>query len=512
MNRCELSELSDTEYDVIVVGAGINGAGVAQQLVAAGYRVLIIDKGDFAGGATSKSSRILHCGLRYLAPGKSIWDFVFHPSKFFLACQNARKAMIARSDISLSMKELVRPFPFYFPIYKDGPYLSWQIDSAFKLLNLLGPHDNSLEYQRFSVKNLQKVAFKKWFRDSEQLQSVSVFKDYQFISAERLVVDTIRDAEKLGATVRNYTLMHQPKQLDDGWKVTLKDVLTAKEIDVKTKLILNVTGPWGNCVNQTMKPSIPDKVTGLKGAHIVVKLPEEFSECGIMIINRANEPMYFLPWHEMHYIGLNRTPYDGELDEVKATKDETEWLLGEVNYAFPELNLKRTDIKYSYAGIQPVTFDESDPQGSREVVVHDLESDGIPNVLMLTGGPIWNYRHIAKKMLKAVSKRCVPKLRKQSPSSCSSEVTQLLRNSQARSVDMKISENIIKKIILEEQPIYLADILLRRTGLGWGADQGKSATSEVATLMAELKGWDEQRKEKEIQSFQQHIKEMHQVQ
>ena len=87
MNRCELSELSDKSYDVIVVGAGINGAGVTQQLVAGGYKVLIIDKGDFAGGATSKSSRILHCGLRYLVPGKSIWDFVVHPTKFYLACR-----------------------------------------------------------------------------------------------------------------------------------------------------------------------------------------------------------------------------------------------------------------------------------------------------------------------------------------------------------------------------------------------------------------------------------------
>ena len=94
-------------------------------LVAAGYRVLIIDKGDFSGGVTSKSNRILHCGFRYLAPGKFIWDFVFHQSKFFLACQNARKAMIARNDISISMKELVRPFQFYFPIYKDRPYHSW---------------------------------------------------------------------------------------------------------------------------------------------------------------------------------------------------------------------------------------------------------------------------------------------------------------------------------------------------------------------------------------------------
>ena len=511
MNRCELSELSDKSYDVIVVGAGINGAGAAQYLAAGGYKVLIIDKGDFAGGATSKSSRILHCGLRHLAPGKSIWDFVVHPSKFFLACQNARKSMIARSEISSSMKELVRPFRFYFPIYNDGPYFSWQLDFAFKLLNLLGPRDNSLEYHRYSGKSLQEIPFKKWFRDSNKLQSVSVFKDYQFISAERLVVDTIRDSAELGATVRNYTLMHQPKQLDGVWEATLKDVLTSKEVNVKTKLILNVTGPWGNWVNQMMKPGIPDKVIGLKGAHIVVKLPEEFSECGIMVINRANEPMYILPWHDMHYIGLNRTPYDGELDEVKATKDEIEWLIGEVNYAFPKLNLNREDILYSYAGIQPVTFDAGDPQGSREVVVHDLESEGIANVLMLTGGPIWDYRNIAKKLLKEISSRCVPSMDKQSPSFCSSEMTQLLRETSPTSVDMKYSENLIKKIILEEQTVSLADIMIRRTGLGWSADRGEATADKVATLMAELKGWDEQRKEEEIQSFHQYIKEMHQV-
>ena len=213
----------------------------------------------------------------------------------------------------------------------------------------------------------------------------------------------------------------------------------------------------------------------------------------------------------MLFRSLNRTPYDGDLDGVKATKEETEWLLGEVNYLFPQLNLQRKDILFSYSGIQPVTFDESDPQGSREVVVHDLESEGLVNVLMLTGGPIWNYRHIAKKFLKEVSKRCVPRLHKQRPSFGSSEVTQLLRNSRSTSVDMKISENIIKKIILEEQPVSLADILLRRTGLGWDIDQGQSAVNEVATLMAKLCGWDEHRKEKEIQLFQQNIKEIYQV-
>ena len=83
MNRCKLSELSETSYDVLIIGAGINGAGAAQQLAAGGYKVLLIEKGDFAGGATNKSSRILHCGLRHLTPGRSIWEFIFNPVKLY---------------------------------------------------------------------------------------------------------------------------------------------------------------------------------------------------------------------------------------------------------------------------------------------------------------------------------------------------------------------------------------------------------------------------------------------
>jgi len=200
------------------------------------------------------------------------------------------------------------------------------------------------------------------------------------------------------------------------------------------------------------------------------------------------------------------------IDKVKSTENEAEWLLEEINHVFPQLNLQRKDILYSFAGIQPVTFDAGDPQGNREVIVHDLETDGLANVLMLTGGPIMTYRLIAKKILKEVSKRCVPTLEKKHPSYGSSEVSQLLRNGRATSVSMNISKEILEKIIVEEQPVSLADILLRRTGLGWDIDQGKSTAVKVADVMAELFDWDQQRKEKELQWFYHHIKETYQVQ
>ena len=117
MKRIPLVDLEKDLFDVVVIGAGINGSGAVQQLAARGYRVLIVDKDDFSSGATNRSSRILHCGLRHLAPGKSVWDFVWYPTRFWVACKNVKKSMDSRSQIAETMKPLVSPFRFCFPIY-----------------------------------------------------------------------------------------------------------------------------------------------------------------------------------------------------------------------------------------------------------------------------------------------------------------------------------------------------------------------------------------------------------
>src|SRR6266704_278849 len=131
--RPNIAELDAKKFDVIVVGGGINGASTAQHLAAAGYRTLIVDKGDFGSGASSRSSRLLHCGLRYLAPGRSILDFVRHPSRFVVALRMARLAMEARSEFVRTSPGRTSVMALHFPVYRGGPYASWQIDVAFKL-------------------------------------------------------------------------------------------------------------------------------------------------------------------------------------------------------------------------------------------------------------------------------------------------------------------------------------------------------------------------------------------
>src|SRR5258708_4761256 len=146
--RQSLSSLNGKSFAVAVIGAGVNGASAAQHLAAAGYDVLLVDKGDFGSGSSSRSSRLLHCGLRYLAPGRSIFDFVLHPSRFVTALRMAREAMQARSEFVATSSGRARPMNFCFPIYKNGPYRAWQVDIAFALLGALGPKDLPLDYRR----------------------------------------------------------------------------------------------------------------------------------------------------------------------------------------------------------------------------------------------------------------------------------------------------------------------------------------------------------------------------
>ena len=143
--RPNISDLDDARFDVIVVGGGINGASTAQHLAAAGYRTLIVDKGDFGSGASARSSRLLHCGLRYLAPGRSILDFARHPTRLAVALRMARLAMEARGEFVRTSGSRTTAMTLHFPIYRDGPYASWQISAAFALLRRLGPDDVPLE-------------------------------------------------------------------------------------------------------------------------------------------------------------------------------------------------------------------------------------------------------------------------------------------------------------------------------------------------------------------------------
>lgn len=504
MRRPTLHTLAQDTFDVAVIGGGINGAGAAQELASRGYRVLIVDKGDFSQGATSRSSRILHCGLRHLTPGKSAWEFAFNPARFLVACKNAKKSMDSQKQVSETMGELVRSFKFCFPIYKGGPYAPWQVDAGFQLLKLLGPRDFSLDYVRHDQKSLDAVPYSRWLRDRDKLLGIAVFRDYQFVTAERMVVDTIKDACRMGAMARNYTECRRAQRANELWNIELMDTSQESEtVTARAKVIINATGPWGDLLTQSLTGDQRQRMVGLKGIHIIVDLPEELADWGVMTITRNGETLYCLPWNGMHYIGPTRTPYSGDPGEVRATADEIDWVLAEVNHAMPMLGLAREDILFTWAGIQPVSFDKTDPKGTREIKIHDLESVGAPNMLMLTGGPIMTFRIIGKDLADAVGQRIPPTEEPQELSYVASEISVQLDN--LNHTAKQIPETLLREIAQEEQVMCLADLCLHRTPMGHSRDQGLSHIEATAGSVAELLGWDKAQTRCEIEKYRAYI-------
>ncbi|MGO1117593.1 FAD-dependent oxidoreductase [Rhodovibrionaceae bacterium A322] len=505
MKRPELSDLHDQLYDVLIIGAGINGCAAAQQLSARGYRVLIIDKSDFAAGASSKSSRLLHCGLRHLAPGNSLWDFLRQPHTLVTALINARASMAARDDIASTLPELTRPVYFCFPIYKDDAYAPWMIDSAFALLKMFRPSSLPLDYRRYKPTKAAAVPYAGLLRDQPNLRSLAVFREYLFDWPERIAIDTLIDAASLGADVRNYTRFAGLEGRDDkGWAVTLQDMAgNQPTCQIRARTILNVAGAWSDEVARDLSPEtdFTQKVLKLKGAQLVVQLPEELSDWGMMAINRAKEPLYCVPLRGRHIVGLNREPTTEPADSPVARKDEVDWLLAELNFLMPSLDLTRKDICMTMGGLQPITHDPREAHGSRAIKVHDLAKEGFPNVMTLTGGPIMTHRQVGRDLADSVSARISPSCKAKAASYTASPATLALNGLRGPEGTTHLSPELIQQLAHEEQCCHLEDLMFRRAGLAWNPDQGQAELAQVAQEAGKTLGWSESRLKEEESAY-----------
>lgn len=497
--RPSLNTLDGSHFDVAVVGGGVNGADTAQRLSAAGYSVLLVEKTDFAAGASGRSSRLLHCGLRYLAPGKSIWEFVRHPDRFVTACGMAKAAMKSRADFVHDTPERARPMKFCFPIYKRGPYAAWQIDVAFSILKSLGGRDVPLNYRRVSPSEVNHTPLLNQLRDKEALSSVAMFDEFQFDWPERITVDAVLDAERMGAAVRNYTEVKSATRQGDLWQLVLSDTLDgiASASSVTARAVFNMGGFWIDRINANVSGAkIKRRITGTKGVHIVVKLPPECANYGIATLNRLNEGFYCVPWRGMHYFGPTETLYDGDPDDIHPTEDEFEFLLGEANYLLPSLRLKRSDILYGWAGVRPLTYDPAQPMGARSRELHDFTDEGAANMFAMTAGPIMTHRSAGLIALRALKGRVAPSRPTVQPHFGSISVP---RESDKRSAEEYLA--IMKHAIEEEHAETIDDLMFRRTGLAWNEHPLGEDVELAARVLAEAHQWSETQQAEETADF-----------
>ena len=527
MTATTLTELDGLHFDVAIVGAGINGASAAQHLSAAGYRVLVVDQGDFANGATSRSSRLLHCGLRHLATGSNFWTTLLRPDRLARSLGTVSADMQARDEIVRTIPDQLKPINFCLPIYTDDAYAPWQLDAAFALLRMMSPTGVPLDYRRYNLKQLDQVPIAPWLRDPGRLKSVAVFREYLFDWPERITLDALFDARRMGAQINNYTRVEHLERLEpeSRWRLSLSSTahsepseqsFNGENAQVTADLVLNLAGAWVDDIISRTGNTVEPKCAGIKGIHIAVRLPDEFATWGVFAYNSIGQPLYCLPSNGMHYIGLTRTPFDGppayagltyrNIEDVSATDREIDWMIAETNRCLPQLAIARDDILFSWAGVNPLTRDPKDSLGSREIKIHDLAGDGLPGMLSLTGGPIMTHRRVANQLLRAVSNRVVASGSSQDLNFHRANTTAEKNAPRIESDAFSVSTAAVKRCARDEQPGSLADLLMRRLGAGWSSDQGLALARPVAEAAAHDLGWSRARIDAEVQAYELHLK------
>ena len=520
MPRLALSALEGRDFDVAVIGAGAIGAGAAHHLAAAGYGVLIVDKGDFGGGSSSRSSRLLHCGLRYLEPGEGLayrnptmWDPVLHPRRYLHNLGRARGAIAARHEIATTMPERVRDFTFCLVNYEGGPYRPWHVGAGLKLLSALGPRGGlPLEGRRLSRREAAEVPLLRLLREPDRVSSTHTFREFQYEWAERIVMDSVLDAERMGAAARNYTPVTGLAREGRDWRITLGDALEAAAVaTVRAKWVLNTTGMWTDRVNRLGSDRAGRKVRGTKGTHIMFRLPPGCEGHGLGIHTGDPGPFYLLPWRGMHYVGPTDTPHDGDEDDVRPTETEIEQLLAEVGHWLPAAGIGREDVLYAWAGVRPLTYDPVESMGLRDPTFHDLAADGLPGAFAQTSTPIMYYRQVGRALCRAVAARVAPSGPRQDISYAAKtapadEVSPALLNHWAGATlaDLRHAAE-------HEQPASLADLLFRRVGAGWTETMAREGARKAAETVADILGWDEARIDAEVAAYHAYLARHHRI-
>ncbi|MCZ4351009.1 FAD-dependent oxidoreductase [Roseovarius aestuarii] len=499
-----LTALSGQVFDVVIIGGGIVGASSAREAAAAGFSVLLVEKDDFAAGSTSRSSRLMHCGLRYFEAPNPIRYFTRHPSRFLTALRMARQAMRERREIALTSPQRVRATDFFFPIYEDGPYKPWQADVAFGLLKRLAPNDVPLEYQRLSTTAALEHPIVNALARHDMLRAAARFREYQFNWPERICIDAVLDAEKAGAVALNYT--HASLGDANGGERTI--ILQGRDgttTEVGARRVMTMAGIWiddvlGRTAKGASSPKPQRRVLGTKGAHIVIKLPEQYRGQGITTINSHGEPFYCIPWDDLHYIGPTETVYDGDLNDIHVTAGDLEFILSETATLFPGLGVTRGDVVRTWAGVRPLTFDPAQPKGNRSRILHDLAEDGLSGVYAMTAGPIMSHRDAGREVTATLRASLSPE---GTPSTLTYAPHLPLQDTNTSRIAPFSPYTLadVRHAARNEHAQTLMGVLYRRSGAGLGHSFNKAEITSVANVMAEELNWTADKTAQEIKRF-----------
>lgn len=389
------------QFDLVIVGGGIVGAGLAQEAVASGLKVALVEKGDFASGTSSKSSKLLHGGLRYLEHYE--FGLVF-------------EALSARNALFDRFPHLAKKVPFLMPVYQRYEEKAWFINlgcwlyDTFSWLSSPG-HTRLHRYiNRRKLKALEPRIQQDGFEGGLQFYDAAC-------DDARLVIETLKTAHAAGADVFNYLSVTGFEQHGDRTDtVHLYDHVEDQKISLSARYVVNATGPWADHLNRLANPEEPSYLRPSKGVHIIIPRVTEV-ERAVMLKSVPDASgkqrwMFIIPYDEYSLVGTTDTDYAGDtrsdyLDHDNyASLEDVDYLLASVNAIYPETQVSREDVVSSFGGWRPLVS----PPGKSGLHESDLSRDHeifdtTTGIVMLAGGKLTTYLYMAQDLLSYLHKK-----------------------------------------------------------------------------------------------------------
>lgn len=514
-------------FDLVVVGGGVNGCGVAWDAALRGLRVLLVERDDVGSGTSSWSSRLIHGGLKYLEK---------------LDVRLVRESLREREWLLASAPHLVRPLRMVLPFYSGGKHGPLALEAGMVAYDVLS-WDKSVP--RHSVWGKRESLRRVPGLEPEGLRGAAAYYDAQVELAERLCVEISLAAKAAGATVLTHASVDR-LDVRNGTVagVEITDKLTGQLYRAPTSLVLNTAGPWVDEVLSGLENE-PRLIGGTKGSHFVVDpFPGAPSDALYYEARSDGRPMMVLPWRGQYMIGSTDERFDGNLDDPAPSVEEVDYILRETNLALPRARLGYEELLWGYTGVRPLPHG---PEGNvaditRRHAFHDHAPE-VRGLVSLVGGKLTTFRQVGEEAAGLVLKKlgagrgrsATRRLKLPGAgflnlgrfvetfvesSGLQERVARRLATiygSRARSVAERAATDPgarevvdetnaltvaeIAFVIEEEFAQSLTDILARRTMVGIGPTMPDEVVDRTARAAAGLAGWSDGRTERELRAF-----------
>ena len=511
--------LANAPFDVLVIGGGINGVAIARECARAGRRTLLIEQHDFAAGTTSRSTRIIHGGLRYLEHAD---------------IAQVRESLGERKKLLRDYPHLVRPLEFVLALDGASRRSALAVRAGLWLYRRLagrqpqGAQDEPADFERLL--------------DHGRHFSLFRFEDAQCEFPERLVAEWLVEAIAAGCVARNHSrLLAVTIRNGRATGAMLRDEQSGRVERIECSAIINAAGPWADEICQSSAIQTPHRmVGGVRGSHIVL---EKFAGAPSQAVYAEavdGRPIFILPWNDQVLVGTTEVPESGDPGRVRPSAEEIRYLLSSLDGLFPRLGISTGHIRYAFAGVRPLPYSpEVKPSAiPRRHYLHDHTPDGAAGMISVIGGKLTTAGCVARECAEKIGLQSAPRWVALTSESNLAEVLHKTvaevaqtggitpETAQAmvewygrRSSDIarrarttaELKERLCPHthhIVAEAQDALenqcattLADVLLRRVPLALGPCWSNKCTRTAAARVARIQGWDDERIAVELDRF-----------